>query len=224
VSGWLEVARRELSHPALFDEGIEAARNACVAGASNASAAITAAAYYDNPLTGAPALVACMQRLRDATLNPAVWQHALEPRVHPETLDPGFTPGFGFVTPSQAEAVSSSLARLVSLGAVRGAGGRSSFWLEQGARLSGVTGPLNATGLMALLFLDHELDADTAERQFLLWKIEIALTEAARARRLGVKAFPFLTEQVRYAGYRPPLRAFDTPSLLARLGLDGADD
>ncbi|HMA91428.1 MAG TPA: hypothetical protein VKP30_02035, partial [Polyangiaceae bacterium] len=56
--------RRDLTKAILYDEGIEAARNACAGGASIASAAITAAAFYDSPLDGIHALRACMDSLQ----------------------------------------------------------------------------------------------------------------------------------------------------------------
>src|SRR5690348_16970803 len=96
----------ELARQALFDEGVEAARNACVAGAPTAAAVITAAAWYDNPLTGAPALLGCMALVSPLPLGDVTaWLDALRPAPHPTTGDPGFTPGFGFVSAAQAGAV-----------------------------------------------------------------------------------------------------------------------
>jgi hypothetical protein len=221
---WLELARRELSRPALFDEGVEAARNACVAGASTASAAITAAAYYDNPLTGAGALTACMHRLAGVPLDVEAWRRALEPIPEREgTADAPFTPGFGFVNTDQARAIRQALWALTRSDAGP-SGGRRRFWLEHEAVLVPVAGALNVAGLMALACLDHELDVDAAERHFLCFRIETALAEAQAARRRGILAFPFLSQQYHYVGARPPPRTLDPRPLLAQLGLDGRDD
>ena len=83
-AAWLERLWHELTQPACFDEGVEVARNACVAGASLAAAVISAGAYYDNPLSGVPALRACMKRLAVLPLELRAWQQALAPAPDPE--------------------------------------------------------------------------------------------------------------------------------------------
>jgi hypothetical protein len=222
---------RELADDALFDEGVEAARNACVAGASIASAAITAAAWYDNPLTGAPAVVECMARLSGLPFEVDRWVEAVQPRPHPETSDPGFTPGFGFVGAEQAKAIIAACARLVqprvqaSVQAPdEGRGGRSgaprgAFFLEHRRAIEAVAGCLNQAGLAALVFLDSAVDRDEAERTFLVCRVETAIAEAQRARSRGLSAFPFFADKYVYEGPRPPERSLDLGALRRRLGL-----
>ena len=210
---------RELAAEALFDEGVEAARNACVAGASIAAAAITAAAWYDNPLTGTPALLACMEKVGPLPLDVERWTAALAPTRHPETGDPDFAPGFGFLGGPRAEAVHMACARLV--GAREGGQGapRGAFFLEHRRAIEDVAGPLNQAGLAALLFLDHGIDATSAERMFLVWRIETAIGEAQRARSAGLARFPFFQESYVYDGHRPPERALDLGALRRELDL-----
>ena len=114
MSEWRSLLASSLSDPALFDEGVEAARNACVAGASIAAAIMASAAWYSNPLTGAPALSACMQRLSDLAFDVEAWQQAFLPRPHPDTGDPDFSPGFGFVNATQASAIVDACTRIVT--------------------------------------------------------------------------------------------------------------
>src|SRR5512137_1994732 len=99
----LALLRRELASSLLFDEGIEAARNACVAGASIAAAAMVAAAYSDSPVVGIPALRLCMGSLQSTALDVAAWCIAFRQRDGSETPDFAFAPGFGLVTEQQAK-------------------------------------------------------------------------------------------------------------------------
>lgn len=207
---WLELAR-----PECFDEGVEAARNACVAGASLAAAVISVGAYYDNPLTGAPALRACMQRLAALPLEPDAWRQRLAPAPYPEPGGPLATPGFGFVSAGQSEVFYSLLAGHV---ARERAAARGRFLLEQREALA--PGPLNAAGLCALVFLDHDVDPDTAERAFWSLKLDIALREAQAARRAGLPAIPFGGVRYVYEGELPRPRRRDRLELMRRIGLE----
>jgi hypothetical protein len=214
---------RELADGGLFDEGVEAARNACVAGASIASAAITAAAWYDNPLTGAPAVIECMARLSGLPFEVEGWVEALKPRSHPETSDPEFSPGFGFVGAAQGEAIIAACARLLQA-RIQAAGGRagaprSAFFLEHRRAIEAAAGRLNQAGLAALVFLDCAVDRDEAERTFLVCRIETAIAEAQRARSRGLSAFPFFAESYVYEGPRRPERSLDLDAVRRKMGL-----
>ncbi len=207
----------ELSHGALFiDEGVEAARNACVAGASLAAALITAAAYYDNPFTGTPALRACMLRFGALPLQLEAWLREAARRELVDGADVSFAPGFGFVLPDRAGVVLDECRRLVEQGA---AGPCCRFALQHHAALERAAGPLNATGLAALFFLDQGLGVDAAERRFLLLRCEVALVEAEKTRRAGLQSVSFLSERHVYEGYVPPAVPLDVPALMQRLGL-----
>lgn len=212
----------ELSQPATFDEGIEAARNACAAGASIAAAAIAAAAYYDNPLTGLGALRNLMGRLRDVPNELAPWRQALSRGRHPEVDDVDFTPGFGFVTPARAEGALTACRRLVTLAGARSAS-RCDFLLEHQRPVAEVAGAINETGVAALAYLDAGIDVDSAERRWLGCKLGVALAEAQRARRAGVAAFPFSFGRYVYDGPRPAPTTLDRLALERQLGLDGHD-
>lgn len=210
----------ELGHPGLADEGIEASRNACAAGASIAAAAITAAAYYDNPITGAGALRALMSRLGAVPIALDAWCEVLAPGIHPETNDPHFTPGFGFVTEHQAELVLAACRRITEQ-RLHPAPLRCRFMSEHQRVIANVAGPLNAAGLAALVFLDHGYDLEHAERHWLLCKVETALIEAQKARRAGIAAFPFSEDNYFYEGPRPSPAPFDMTEAMRRLGLEG---
>jgi hypothetical protein len=214
-SDWLSRLTLELTRAETFDEGVEAARNACAAGASLAAAVITAGAYYDNPFTGAPALRACMQRLTGLPLDLAAWRRALEPRPH-DAAGVVMTPGFGFVATGREQVFFALLGTYAGPGA-----GRSRFVLEHREALARLAGPLNAAGLCALAFLDHDIDLDTAERQFWSLKIDVALREALAAQRAGVAAVPFGGVRYVYEGELPEPRRRDRRVLMQRLGLDG---
>jgi len=214
-------AEKELLAGELFvDEGIEAARNACVAGASLAAALSTAAAYYDNPFTGAPALRACMLRFGGLPLTLEAWLSEAARLAEDDRADVPFVPGFGFLLPARASVVLSECRRLIARGA---AGLRCRFVLEHHLALARAAGPLNATGVAALFFLDHGADIDVAERRFLLLRSELALMEAEKARRTGLHVFPFLSERHVYEGHTPPAVPLDVPALMQRLGLDSDD-
>jgi hypothetical protein len=216
---WRRLLASALASDVLFDEGVEAARNACVAGASIASAVIVAAAWYDNPLTGLPALRACMKRLSDLRLDVGEWQKALCRGTHPETGDGDFSPGFGFVNPLQAQAILDACRHLVAAQGNLQSCAFSAFFWENQERISAVSGPLNQAGLAALMFVDHRTDPEEAERSFLLWRIDTAVAAAERARRRGVPAFPFFTEQYVYEGSRPAAKTLDMQALLRQVGL-----
>jgi hypothetical protein len=215
-AAWLERLWHELAQPECFDDGVEAARNACVAGASLGAAVIGAGAYYDNPLTGAPALRACMQRLAALPLELDAWLSALAPAPCAEAGGALVSAGFGFVSPGQDGVFYSLLAGHV---ARERAASRCRFVLDQREALR-LAGPLNAAGLCALSFLDHDVDVDTAERTFLLMKVDIALREALVARRAGVAAIPFAGVRYVYEGALPAPRRRDRLALMRRLGLE----
>jgi len=210
---------QEFADDRLFDEGVEAARNACVAGAPLASAAITASAWYNNPLTGVPALRASMQRVADLEFDVESWRSALTSAPHEETSDPNFTPGFGFVDSTQRELTLRAAERL-SKSHARETRGRLPFFVEHQAIIALASGPLNLVGLAALVFVDHGVELDAAERIFLLLRIEVALAEAATTRRLGIAAFPFFSQEYVYEGVRPDPCKRDLASLMREVGLD----
>jgi hypothetical protein len=217
---WRDFLAALLALPALHDEGVEAARNACVAGASIASAAITAAAWYDNPLTGISALREGMVRLSSlrAPFEVERWVSVMGRTSHPETGDPDFSPGFGFVTDVQARLVL-AVARRLGSSAHDGELPYTTFFLRNRSKIVAATGSLNATGLSALQFLDHAVAIDEAERRFLLWRIEPAVIEAQRARENGLGSFPFFTEQYVYEGSMPKPRPLDLAALMKEVGL-----
>jgi len=208
---------RELARAEAWDEGIEAARNACVAGASLAAGAIVAAAYYDNPLTGAPALRECIERVGPLPLTLETWREALAPRPHPAFDGHPVSPGFGFLGPGREGVFFAALSRWVER---TPSAPRSRFLLAQRAALEPLTGALNAAGLAAFACLDCGLDGDAAERCFLLFKLESALDEAQKAQRAGLRAIPFNGIRYVYEGTLPAPRARDRQALLRRLGLD----
>lgn len=219
----MNVALADLAHElraeALFDEGVEAARNACVAGASIAAAAITAAAWYDNPLTGAPAVLACMARIQPLPLDLACWVDALRAGPPPDTGDPHFTPGFGFVAEPVADAVRAACIRLVAASGGQHGRRRSAFFIEHMRAIQAAVGSLNQAGLAALLFVDHGLEKAEAERTFLVWRIETAIGQAQHARSAGLASFPFFGDRYTYEGPRPPERTLDLATLRRELGL-----
>jgi hypothetical protein len=211
----------ELGRPEAWDEGIEAARNACVAGASLAAGAIAAAAYYDNPLTGAPALRECMERVAPLPLALDAWRDALAPRPHPAADGHPVTPGFGFVAPGRDGVFFGALARWVERAP---SAPRSRFLLAHRASIEPLAGSLNAAGLTAFACLDCGLDGDAAERRFLLFKLESALDEARKAQRAGLRSIPFDGIRYVYEGALPEPRPRDRSALMRQLGLDDGLD
>lgn len=207
----------ELGRAEAWDEGIEAARNACVAGASLAAGAIAAAAYYDNPLTGAPALRECLERVGPLPLALEAWREALTPRPHPAADGHPVTPGFGFVGPGRDGVFFGALARWVERASTAP---RSRFLLAHRAVFEPLAGALNAAGLAAFACLDSGLDTDAAERRFLSFKLESALDEAQKAQRAGLRSIPFDGVRYVYEGTLPAPRTRDRQALLRRLGLD----
>lgn len=203
----------ELQREAYWDEGVEATRNACVAGAPLAAAAITAAAWYDNPLTGSRAMRACMNRLEGCPLLLSTWVERLAPAPHSETGDPDFVPGFGYVREPAQSAVHSAAKHLVRHGKCP----RLQFWLTHRDVISRESGALNVAGLCALSFLDHGLSRDDAERRFLLWRMEPALAAAQSARARGFAVFPFFQDSYVYEGPWPEqaVRSHHEPSFEA---------
>jgi hypothetical protein len=218
VKAQFQALWQELAQADLFDEGVEAARNACVAGASIASAAITAAAFYDNPLTGLGALRACMQRLESTPPELGALRSALAPSPPQDPSDAPFTPGFGFVSSAQASRLLAAAHRL--LGPAAAGSPLGCFLLSVYEQIAPLTGPLNHAGLAALVFLDHRVSPDQAERWYLLARVETAIAEAQKTRRAGLASFPFLSEKYIYEGPRPPVKTFDVDDLRRCVGLD----
>ena len=204
----------ELAQEELFDAGVEAARNACVAGATLAAAAITASAWYDNPLTGARAVLECMARLRDVGTDLDAWLRAFAPGSHPETADE-WSPGFGFVDPAPARVLVTSAARLSACPLAA----KLRFFLADADALTRQSGALNVAGLAALVFSDHDCANHEAERRFLLARVDVAMREAARARHFGIARFPFFTESYVYEGSSPPARRSNLAAAMRRVGL-----
>lgn len=203
----------ELAGEALFDQGVEAARNACVAGATLAAAAITASAWYDNPLTGTRALLDCMAKLDEAPLSLEAWQRAFAPGVHPETHDECFSPGFGFVSEEQADCLLRAARRLAGCPRAE----RLRFYVAHCSELG--LGALNAAGLTGLVFSDHAVSLDDAEREFLLCRVDVAMQQAARARSNGLARFPFFSEAYVYEGSSPEPRSRSLSAAMRRVGL-----
>jgi hypothetical protein len=212
----VDALARELARDIWFDEGIEAARNACVAGASVAAAAITAAAYYDSPVIGIRALGECMRRLASLPLEAAAWQAAFRREPEPPSE---LAPGFGYVADARARAVLEAAERLVTAGALARRPSRLGCWLDFRTSLEPSIGPLNMIGLAALAFTDAGTPASVAERLFLSWRIATAMEEAAAARERGLAAFPFFAKTYRYEGVSPPARSYDRPRLMQQIGL-----
>ena len=196
---WHELLETALASELLWDEGVEAARNACVAGAPLAAAAITAAAWYDNPLTGGRALLRALACFSVLPLRLPAWLTALRPGPQPESGEPAFVAGFGYVSEAAARHVRDSAAALAS--ALPGP--RLRFWLEHRHAIRARAGALNAAGLCALVFADAGLEADAAERLYLLLRLGPALAEAQRAKRAGLAAFPFFADGYAYEGGWP---------------------
>lgn len=213
--------RRELSRPRLFDEGIEAARNACVAGASIASAAIVAAAYYDSPLVGILALTQCMQRLAALGSDLDAWFEQFQAERDPETCHKRFAPGFGYVTNRQAAHIRRACQRCAETHApARCSFSTVEFYLRHVSALTRACGPLNIAGLMALVCTDQAIPEADAERYLMLWRIDTAIGQAQNARRAGLGVFPFLTEVHEYEGPWPAPLAPTRHDYLLEIGLE----
>jgi urease accessory protein UreF len=217
---WSAALERVLASEALWDEGVEVARNACVAGAPLASAAIAASAWYDNPLSGGRAMLSAFARSKTLPLNVSEWLEAFAPARY---LDlPEFVAGFGFVDAAAAAEVQRGCEVLHE---VTG-GARLAFFLEHRQRIQQRAGALNVAGMCALVFADAGLEADQAERQFLLLRLAPALAAAQRAKRNGLAGFPFFEDAYAYEGGWPSDDAAEpcSPTKLALLkqavGLD----
>jgi hypothetical protein len=196
---WFTLLEQAIHEEVLWDEGVEAARNACVAGAPLAAAAITAAAWYDNPLTGGRALLAALARFQVLPARLDAWLTALCPAPHQDTGEADFVAGFGFVEAPAATRVRQLGAHVHEVSR----GPKLGFFLDQQAAIVARTGPLNFTGLCALAFVDAGFDADEAERRYLLLRLAPALVAAQRAQRAGLAQFPFFEDGYSYEGGWP---------------------
>lgn len=212
--------RREMTQPMLFDEGIEAARNACAGGASIASAAITAAAFYDSPLVGIRALRECMELLQSLPFQLDAWLDTFRSRQDPTTRETTFAPGFGYVAPRQAAFLVSVCRRHFSQRSGQLKATRCSFYLDHQEPILGTCGPLNRIGLVALVSSDLGIAVEDAERHFLLWQLDSAIREAQRARREGLSKFPFLSEYHQYEGTWPDPHQHRDDEYLIQIGLE----
>lgn len=207
-----------MANPTLFDEGVEAARNACVAGASISSAAITIAAYCDNPLTGIPALRELLGRLKRLEFDTPHWLDELSTATEGSETSPMSFPGFGYVNRAQSDEIYRTCQTLAVHDSATAP--YCQFYLRHRATLESRLGALNSTGLAALAFAAHGIEEDDAERLFLLWKTEPALVAAQRARRDGMSLFPFHSKALHYEGPMPAKRTFDFSSLARQVGLE----
>jgi hypothetical protein len=210
----------ELSHEALFDEGIEAARNACVAGASIAAAAIVAAAYSDSQLVGLPALRECFQKFESLPINVDAWCSAFQYYRDAISLEPVFAPGFGLVTAQQSAFILSACQRLSVRMARATVGTRTAYYLEHHSQMTSQCGALNRIGLMSLVCIDQHVSIDDAERMFMVLRIKSAISEAQKARHDGLAQFPFLSEQFQYEGRWPTQQTELIGDYLHQIGLE----
>jgi hypothetical protein len=120
--------------------------------------------------------------------------------------------GFGYLGEASAAHV---LASGVAL-APQLAGTRLRFLLEHERAIRARAGALNVAGLCALVFADAGVEADAAERLYLLLRLGPALAEAQRAKRAGLAAFPFFENAYAYEGEWPAAPASE-PCSEARL-------
>jgi len=211
--------RRELRGEILFDQGVEVARNACVAGAPVAAAAIGIAAYSGSPLVGLAALRECMGRLERSSLRVASWIDAFRFVEQASTSTRLFAPGFGYIRPKGAARVRRAC-RLVAVEQLRfGRGRLSEFYSNHHAELTEQCGPLNAVGLMALVFLELGLSRNRAERFMLVWQVERAVIEAQRVQGIGAARYPFLSEAYCYEGSWPAPNDRPVDDYPRRIGL-----
>ncbi len=218
--GWKSRLAATLTSDRLFDEGVEAARIACAAGASIAAAAMTAAAWYSNPFTGIPALRGCMQIVGALPMDLEAWQRALRrrPRAHEDTSK--YAPGFGFVGASQAKRLRHACGMLAGAHGSSAHRTRTIFFAKHAPEICRHSGPLNHAGLAALQFIDHGITEEEGERWYLLCRLEAAIAEAQRARSRGLAAFPFLQHEYVYEGDWPEPRPLDVDALRRRVGID----
>lgn len=212
--------QRELSREILFDEGVEAARNACVAGASIAAAAIVAAAYSDSQLIGLPALRDCMQKLESLPLDIDAWCDAFRYSLDSETQEPVFAPGFGRVTEQQAAFLLSACQRLWVHMPRTNTYSRTAYYLDHHRHVTHQCGTLNQVGLMSLVCVDQHVTVDDAERTFMVLRIESAIAEAQKARQAGLSQFPFLSEQYQYEGQWPKQQTEFISDYVQLIGLE----
>lgn len=211
--------RRELDKDVLFDQLVEVARNACVGGASIAAAAVAAAAYCDSPLVGIPALRDCMRRLKDIPLELPNWCEAFPATRDASGPDSQYAPGFGYITPRVAVRVRVACRRVLVEQRRIGQGQLSAFYLAHHRELLRNCGALNSLGLMALVFVDQDLQPDDAERYLVVWQLNRAIIEAQKARQIGAGQFPFLTEQYNYEGPWPARPHVSDRDYLREIGL-----
>ena len=154
---------------------------------------------------------------RDLPYELPAWLRALTPAPHPETGDPDFVPGFGFVQPVAVDALHGIAARMLSTHALP----RLAFLRQHHARLAEHAGFPNVAGLCALIFLDRKLSHDDAERTFLMLRLEPALAAAQRARAAGLAAFPSFQDRHVYEGSWPaPHAAPDYAIMKKEVGLE----
>jgi hypothetical protein len=211
---------RELLHEILFDEGIEAARNACVAGASIAAAAIVAAAYSDSPLVGLPALRDCMRQVEALPFTIDAWRTAFKCHRDTDSQEIIFAPGFGHVTEQQAAFLLSAGQRLSARMSRPNVGSRTAFYLNHHTQITSECGALNRVGLMSLVCVDQQISYDDAEYMFVVLRIKNAISEAQKVRHDGLDQFPFLSEQFHYEGQWPMQQTVFADDYVHQIGLE----
>jgi hypothetical protein len=211
---------RELSHEILFDDGIEAARNACVAGASIAAAAIVAAAYSDSPLVGLPALRECMRQVESLPLTIDAWQTAFNSHRDAESQELVFAPGFGHVTEQQAAFLLSVCERVSACISRNSSESRTKYYLSHHHQITSGCGPINRVGLMSLVCVDQRVSYDDAEHMFVVLRIKSAISEAQKVRHDGLAQFPFLSEQFHYEGQWPTQQTVFAGDYVHQIGLE----
>lgn len=212
--------RQALANEVLHDEGIEAARNACAAGASIAAAAIVAAAYYDSPLVGIPALRRLMQELARIPRELHVWLSAFRRETGTTSSPSNFAPGFGYVNEEQAAFVIDACRRCLGRRTQARDASVCAFFLENHQSLTPFTGALNRVGLMAIVCTDLGTSLEDAERYFMTWRVECAILEAQKARARGLNQFPFLSEYHHYEGTWPSPTDIRRDDYLRQIGLE----
>lgn len=214
--------RRETMRSLVFEQALEIARNACVAGASIAAAAIGVAAFCDSPLVGVPALRVCMARLAHLELTAEAWRRAFRRGCTGIERQSEPAPGFGYVNAACAANVRAACRRILTAQQRRSGGRLTRFFLAQHTRIDRTCGALNPIGLMALVFVDEGVVPARAERHFLYWHIRRALVEAQRSSVIGTGRFPLLSELQQYEGTWPEPHQQPTRDYRREIGLTGS--
>ncbi|TQV77058.1 citryl-CoA lyase [Aliikangiella marina] len=200
-----------LANPGIRDLSVQAAMNAGVGNAPEASVLVAALAGGSGQYLGAKEIAYCMSYFDKLELKPfceRVENSSKDSDIWPD-LD--HLPGFDEYSTQPSKFVSQCLVRLAAY-----SDGSCLKWLVQNRlQIEQYFGqPIALSTVIAAVFRDLALSGEQAQYLFLILRLPGAAAHAMEQKNLGWQKFPFFADTVKYEGESEPLELPDVDALI----------